>query len=187
MLRPIAAAFAVMVVSSSIANAQIIYEPVRYQYGEGNHRYYYGGNDPLVLEMAERQRCLDEMTDYPYGSDRHTDAYLHYRLIGRLERVYSDCVPYVNARVYGYRPVDAANDAYRNVPTYFRKADLMRAAVVMPDGTSVVAAQARPVVVYDDDDHRAVTRPAIRPRAIIKIIPRSKPKTSDKQLTASAN
>jgi hypothetical protein len=186
MLRQIAAAVAVIVVSSSFANAQTIYAPVQYQYGEGNHRYYYGGSDPAVLEMAERQRCLDEMTDFRYGTDRYNAAYVHYRLVGRLERVYSDCVPYVNARIYGYRAVDAANDAYKNVPTYFRKADLLRAAVAMPDGTNVVGAQAQPVA-GDYDDRHAVTRPAIRPRAIIKIIPRSKPKTSDKQLTASAN
>ena len=186
MLRPFAATFAVLFVSSaSLVNAQTIYEPVRYQYGEGNHRYYYGGSDPAIFDLAERQRCLDEMTDYRYGTDRYNAAYMHYRLIGRLDRVYSDCAPYVNARIYGYLPVDARNDAYANVPTYFRKADLMRAAVLLPDGTNVVPAQAQPVS-EERYEARAVTQPVARPKAII-IIPRSKPKTSDKQQTAAAS
>jgi hypothetical protein len=184
MLRPIAAVVVLFAGTSSLVNAQTIYAPVQYQYGQGAHRYYYGGSDPAVFEMAERQRCLDEMSDYRYGTDGYNAAYVHYRLVGRLERVYSDCVPYMNARVYGYRQVDAANDAYANVPTYFRKVDLLRAAVVLPDGSRVVPPQARPVRV-DLDDDSAVTRPVIRPRAII-IIPKSKPKTSDKQQTASA-
>jgi hypothetical protein len=182
MLRSIAAVAVVTLVASSL-NAQTIYAPVQYQYGEGVHKYYYGGSDPAVFAMAERQRQLDEMTDFRYGTDRYNAAYLHYNLIGRLDRVYSDVVPYMNARVFGYRAVDAANDANANVPTFFRKADLLRAATVMPDGSHVVSAQAQPVA--DPVEVRATTRAAIQPRAII-IIPKNKPKTSDKQLTASA-
>jgi hypothetical protein len=184
MLRSLAAAVVLTVCSSSLVNAQTIYAPVQFQYGQGDHRYYYGGNDPAVLAMAERQRCIDEMTDIRPGTDRYNAAYMHYRLVGRLERVYSDCVPYRNARVYGYRAVDAANDAYANVPTYFRKADLLRTAVALPDGSRVVSPQAVPVRFERDADDTAMTQP-IRPRAII-IIPKNKPKTSDKQQTASA-
>ena len=189
MIRSIAAAVAGLLVlggASSQAGAQTIYEPVRYQYGEGEHRYYYGGNDPAVFEMAERRACLDRLSDHPYDSDRHTHAYVHRRLVGRLERVYSDCAPYVNARAYGYLPVDAANEANANVPRFFRMADLDRAAVVQPDGTRVVPAQARPVVT-DDGRHRAAraaTRPAAEPRPII-IIPK-RAKTSHKQVASAA-
>ena len=187
MLRSIAAAAVVVLVgsSSSLVNAQTIYAPVQYQYGEGRHRYYYGGSDPAVLNMAERRRSVDDLSDHPYTSDRYNAAYLHYRLIGQLDRVYSDVVPYTNARVYGYLPVDAANDAYANVPRYFRKADLLRAAVDLPDGSSVVPAQARPVVDLDDVRlRRTATRPVVRPRAIL-IIPK-KAKTSDKSVASAA-
>ena len=52
-------------------------------------------------------------------------GYLHAGLIGRpAEYVYSDCRPGVNVSVYGYTSVDARNEAYANVPTYFRKRDL---------------------------------------------------------------
>src|SRR5687767_8084790 len=110
-MKCLIAAAIVTLVSASFANAQIIYEPVQYQYGEGNHRYYYGGSDAAVFAYAEHQRRLDELTDIPAHSQRYTHAYVHHRLIGQLDRVYSDVVPYTNARVYGYLPVDAANDA----------------------------------------------------------------------------
>ena len=188
MIRSIAVAVAGLLVLgvSSQAGAQTIYEPVQYQYGEGEHRYYYGGNDPAVFEMAERRACLDRLSDHPYDSDHYTHAYIHRRLIGRLERVYSDCAPYVNARAYGYLPVDAANEANANVPRFFRMADLDRAAVVLPDGTRVVPAQAEPVVVERDGGRadRAATRPAAEPRPII-IIPK-KARTSHKQVASAA-
>jgi hypothetical protein len=188
MFRSIAAAVAITVVavSSSSLSAQTIYAPVQHQYGSGDHRYYYGGSDPAVFERAERQRCLDEMTDYPYTSARYNDAYVHFRLLGQLDRVYSDCVPYMNARVFGYLPVDAANDANANVPRYFRKVELLRGAVMMPDGSRVVPAAATPVVTDRDlYGERAATRPVIKPRAII-IIPKKAPKTSDKQVASAA-
>ena len=185
MLRSIAATAVVVFTLSSASLAQTIYAPVQYQYGEGRHRYYYGGSDPSVFAMAERRRALDEFSDYPYSSTRYNYAYLHHRLIGQLDRVYSDVVPYTNARVYGYLPVDAANDAYANVPRYFRKADLLRAAVELPDGSNVVPPQARPVVDENGDRlNRVATKPVVKPRAIL-IIPKKPARTSDK-LVASA-
>ena len=188
MMRSMAAVAGLLVLgASSSAGAQTIYAPVQYQYGEGNNTYYYGGSDPAVHAMAERQACVDRIGDHAYDSDRYTHAYVHRRLVGQLERVYSDCVPYTNARAYGYLPVDAANDANANVPRYFRMRDLRRAAVVQPDGTRVIAAQAQPVPADRDDDDadaRATTRPEIKPKSII-IIPK-KAKTSDKQVASAA-
>src|SRR4051794_9991347 len=118
MIRRMSAFGLVLFVTSGaalLAHGQTIYAPVQYQYGDGANRYYYGGTDPAVFAMADRQRCLDDLTDYPFMSERYTKAYIHRRLIGQLDRVYSDCVPYMNARVYGYLQVDAANQAYANV------------------------------------------------------------------------
>lgn len=182
MLRSIAAVAVVTLFSVSL-HAQTIYAPVQYQYGDGAHKYYYGGNNPAVFALAERQRALDEMSDIRHGTDRYNAAYLHFNLIGQLERVYSDVVPYMNARVFGYHAGDAANDANANVPTYFRKADLLRAATVLPDGSQVISAQAQPIP--GPDEVRVTKRAEVQPRTII-IIPKNKPRTSDKQLTASA-
>jgi hypothetical protein len=184
MFRLIAAAMGMIVLSASLLQAQTIYAPVQYQYGQGEHLYYYGGSNPAVFDLAERQSRLDELSDHRYTSERYNDAYLHHRLIGQLDRVYSDAVPYLNARVFGYLQVDAANEANANVPLYFRKADLLRTAVRQPDGTRVVSAQAHPVMV-DRSEDRAETRPTVRPRAII-IIPKSKPRTSDKLQISAA-
>ncbi len=187
MIRSIAAVAGLLILgSSSDAGAQTIYAPVQYQHGEGAGRYYYGGSDPAVIAMAERRACVDRLGDHAYDSERYTHAYVHRRLIGQLERVYSDCVPGVNARIYGYTAADAANEANANLPRFFRMADLNRAAVVQPDGTRVVAAQAIPVRDAREDDERtgSATQPATRPQPII-IIPR-KAKTSDKQMASLA-
>ena len=186
MFRPIAAATLGVVLAlsaSSSARAQTVYTPVQYQYTGQNYVFYYGGSDPAVFDMAERQRRLHEITDHTYRSDGYNYAYKHRRLIGQLDRVYSDRAPYLNARVFGFLPVDAANEAYANVPRYFRKADLDRAAVRMPDGSWEVPAQARPIAIDDDRDGHAATRPATRPRAII-IIKKAKP--SDKVVASAA-
>jgi hypothetical protein len=160
---------------------------VQYQYGEGDHKYYYGGSDPSLVARAEHRRALDELMDHPYNSDGYNAAYLHLRLIGQLTRVYSDAAPYVNARIYGYLPVDAYNDANRNVPTYFRKADLVRAAAAQADGSRVVSPHAQPVVDERDLREQASGPATIKPRAII-ILPKSKPspKTPDKQVASVA-
>jgi hypothetical protein len=190
MFRPITAAAVVALATlscASSAGAQTIYTPVQYQYGSDQYRYYYGGSDPAVFDRAERQRCLDRMSDYPTTSSRHTYAAVHYRLTNQYDRVYADCVPHMNARVFGYLPVDAANDANANVPTYFRKSDLLRAADVLPDGTRVVPAQAQPVVDVDAvRAERAATQPVIKPRAIIIIPKNAKRTTPDKQVASAA-
>jgi hypothetical protein len=191
MLRSLAAAVVAVVASSSLANAQTIYAPVQYQYGEGRHKYFYGGEDPAVFDRAERQRAFDDLTDIPHTATRYNYAYVHHNLIGQLTRVYSDVVPYMNARVFGYLPVDASNDAYASAPRYFRKADLDRAAVELPDGSRVVPPAARPVVDPDEVAARraaAATRPAAttKPRAIIIIPKGNKAKASDKAPVALA-
>src|SRR2546423_699292 len=49
----LAAAVVVLVVFVSSTSAQIIYEPVRYQYGSGENVYYYGGSDPAMFRYAK--------------------------------------------------------------------------------------------------------------------------------------
>ena len=186
MIRSIAAAVVVVVASSSLANAQTIFAPVQYQYGDREYRYYYGGNDAAVFDRAERTAAVDKLTDIPHTSLRYTDAYVHMNLISQLDRVYSDVIPSLNARTFGYLQRDAANDAYANVPRYFRKADLVAAAVEQSDGSRVISSQAQPVEL--PREARSATRPAseIKPRAII-IIPKgdkAKPKPSDVQQTS---
>jgi hypothetical protein len=170
MIRSIAAALVVVVASSSLAGAQTIYAPVQYQYGVEQYRYYYGGSDAAVFDRADRTMAIDRLTDIPHDSRRYTDAYVHMNLIGQLDRVYSDVIPSLNARTFGYMQRDAANDAYANVPRYFRKAELVAAAVDLPDGSRVISSQAHPVEV--PREARSATRSSeIKPRAII-IIPK---------------
>ena len=96
---------------------------------------------------------------------------MHRRLVGQLDRVYSDDAPYVNARVYGYLPVDAANDANANVPRFFRMADVLRAAVALAGWVTHSLAVCTGVPAATQGANRATSRPAIGPRAII-IIPK---------------
>ena len=49
------ALIAVVLVCSSQSFGQVIYEPVRYQYGEQN-KFYYGGSDARIIRYAEGPR-----------------------------------------------------------------------------------------------------------------------------------
>ena len=152
-----------LLVCCAVANSQIIYEPLQYQY-PGDPSYYYGGDDPSVFEHAERMQCLCRHRSH----DR--DAVFH-DCGKRLPIVYSDCLPYVNAAIYGYTANDARNDASRSVPRYFRKSELLAAAIVLRDGSVIVPAQARPIATIQIKPYR---RPTAEPKPII-IIPRPRP------------
>lgn len=141
---------------ASAASAQVFYLPVQYQYGQGE-RYYYGGSDPAVFASAER-----------------TSAMLRFHRSNNPQpRVYSDLFPYANAAWYGFTPTDARNEAYRNQPRYFRKADLLDHAVEVDGAVYVPPAPPRRYVA----PHVVVPmieapKPAPRPRGVIIIIPK---------------
>ena len=172
---------------SSLATAAVIYEPVQYQYGD-NVRYYYGGNSPRVFAQGERLQSFyyqSGIVQGPYLSHETSGigngygdvnnsggvGYLHFGLIGQAPYVYSDAIPYVNASVYGYTEVDARNDAYANVPRYFRMADLV--GVRDGAGNVIVPAQGLPRGTIDIHPAHPTTQPASRPSAQpILIIPK---------------
>ena len=109
-------------------------------------------------------------------------------LVGRAPKVYTDAAPYVNASLYGYTDGDVRNEANANVPTYFRKRDLLAAAAVQADGTWLVRADAKPATVVRVV-RRAVPATNPTPKAII-IIPKrpaapAAPAASDKSVAAA--
>ena len=171
-----AAAMLLLVVSSS-ASAQVIYEPVQYQHSNGM-TYYYGGNDPGMKHYIEHVKCRNgypsAITGNHYNSLRHTVGQ-----VGEQVYVFSDCLGYRNAAVYGYTSCDARNEANNAVPRYFRKSDLLEAAVPQADGTLHVPASGKSHhrMKHESHHHGATTQPATtQPRAIIRIIPRKAPK-----------
>lgn len=174
-----AAAATLLLVVASSAGAQTIYAPVQYQYTNGV-TYYYGGSDPSMHHYIEHVKCRNgypsEITGNHYNGLRHTLGQ-----IGEQKYVFSDCVPYRNAAVYGYSEQDARNEAYANVATYYTKRDMVNAGVVAADGTLVVPAHGR---AHDalkmhpkmSGGTSATTQPSEpKPRAII-IIPKGAPK-----------
>lgn len=111
------------------ASAAIVYEPVQYQYKSGNKTYYYGGADPAMHRFANR--WVDPRINRDAEGQR-SDKPIY---------VYTDSLPRLNGALFGLRPVDAMNEAYRNMPRYFRKADSLRSARRDETGTIVVPAQ----------------------------------------------
>jgi hypothetical protein len=182
---PALAAVVLSIVASS-ASAQVIYEPVRYQYGE-SLRYYYGGNNPAMFDYADRVICRN---GYPSSmNNSYTSLYSTLGQIGEKKLVLTDCMPLRNAAVFGYSANDARNEAYANVPRYFRKGDLLNAATVAADGTLVVPAQAQPRAMGVARDTRLVTPVEPKPRAILILPKKGLKKDSDAKavnLTASA-
>jgi hypothetical protein len=189
MLRAvIAPAFAAVLlfVLASTASAQTIYEPVQYQYGN-EMKYYYGGNSPSAHAYADRVACRNGYPSH-LSYNGYSSLYGTIGQIGERGLVLSDCLPLRNAAVYGYTDNDARNEAYANVPCYYRKRDILAAGVIASDGTLVVSAQARPreSMVHDT---RIAAPSELKPRAIL-ILPKKAPKQADTKavkMVASAN
>jgi hypothetical protein len=187
----VVAAFVSVCALAPAAFGQIIYENVRYQYVSGSGQtYYYGGQEPRTFYWAELQSHLDVagFNRYRYGAfsggDRLGDGRLN-----QLPPVYSDYVPYRDARRWGFTADDARNQAVRSAPLYFRKSDLLRAAEIQPDGSVLVPSHPQMVVVVDRNVRRgdgdATTRPATRTTGKVLIIPKRKLEKSDKPVVAS--
>jgi hypothetical protein len=178
-----AAVCALVALGSSSASAQIIYEPVQYQY-QASQFYYYGGSDPRVHEYAASPvggaGRWGRVNGYAFVSG---DIHRHREVVSEPVRVFNDAFPYINVHKYGFTVTDARNEAYSNVPHYFRKVDLLNAAIPV-DRAFVVPAQAQPIRI----DRQTIrwTRPGgatTAPRPLM-IIPRPKPqpKPSDSTL-----
>ena len=191
MLRFVAA-FLLVCALAPAAFGQIIYENVRYQYvTDSGQTYYYGGQQPRTFHWADRVSEIEALGYNRFGSGPLSggDSIGDGRFSPQPP-VYSDYVPYANARRWGLTAADARNEAYRSAPLYFRKRDLLRAAVAQPDGSVVVPSHPKLVIIVDrsarqdngNDNGGATTRPTT---GKILIIPKPKPATSDKPIVAS--
>jgi len=159
---------------ASSASAQVIYEPVQYQYEAGGQHYYYGGTNPEIHRWAQtpvggagRWGRTNGLAFVSGDIDRNRAVREE-----NTVRAFTDAMPFVNAHVYGFTATDARNEAYFNVPLYFRKGDLLNAAVRVDGGAYVVPAQAQPIRIERDASGRpraATTAP--RP---VMIIPKDK-------------
>jgi hypothetical protein len=166
--RLAAAAFGLVASLGLSASAQVIYEPVQYQYQYNGCTFYYGGHDPHVFDHVARD--IERTSYQSLATSVHVRPHL---------RVYSDNIPFQNladnsySSYRSYSAADAQNEANANVPLYFRKSDLLRAAQPDVDGTFVVPAHAQPPMDVDIRVPAAV-RSATRPtaRGTILIIPR---------------
>jgi len=127
MPRLIAACVLVLVAVYS-ASAQVIYDPVKYQYG-GQTPFYYGGSDPDVFRFAHREYAEAHDGFFAGVGDIST-----YREVTSVRpHVYVDHLPRTDASIYGYTANDARNAAYQNATRYFCKRDVLAQATV--DGT----------------------------------------------------
>jgi hypothetical protein len=186
-MRRFAALFALCAFVST-ASAQVYYEPIQYQYGNQSNVYYYGGSDPRVHYFAQFPIGGAERFGRAGGWNFASgDTRVHREVRSEPTRVFTDSLPfrYDNATFAGFTVNDARNDAYFNAPTYFRKSELLNAAVQLENGAWVVPAQAQPLVP-DRDGARSAPRPTTEPRPLM-IIPKDKlqqPK-SDKVFAAN--
>jgi hypothetical protein len=159
---------------ASSASAQIIYEPVQYQYRAEGTIYYYGGSNPYVHEYAAEpitaSRTWGRVNGLAFGAG---DLRVSREVTNEPERVFTDGYRYglINARLVGYTPDDARNEAMANQPRYFVKRDLLASAARGWDGAWYVPAHAPTVSVYKSSGLRLDATPKAMPRPLM-IIPR---------------
>ncbi len=138
MLRHVAVALGLLV--SSSAFAQVIYLPVQSQYHTpSGETYYYGGADLRVHAMARHHGC----PSYGYANNLHRfdggNSFGQPSPMYNRDAVYSDCAAFgQDVSRLGYSAIDAQNEANANAARYFRKADLLNNAIVLPDGSRIV-------------------------------------------------
>jgi hypothetical protein len=153
MFRPIVAA-ALFSVFPAVASAAIVFEPVQYQYRnpvQDRPAFYYGGSNPaaFIAGVIHQQRYAmgaNPVQDIGFRNQwvgPLTDDLLHHSAWGSFTVTYSDLLPPgMNAFPLGLTPDDARNDAYNNVPRYFRKRDLLGSAVRLSNRQVAIPAQA---------------------------------------------
>jgi hypothetical protein len=96
----------VFMLMGSAASAQVIYEPIHYQYSDGHRVFYYGGSNPQTIARGCVNDWLARGSPLPPA-------------------VYIDALPLWNAAWFGYTPDDAHNAARLAMPRYFDKRDLL--------------------------------------------------------------
>jgi len=153
MFRPIFAACVLSLVPA-IASAAIVFEPVQYQYRapvQDRPAFYYGGSNPaaFMAGVVHQQRYLignNPVHDEgfrPSWFGPLTDNLLTHGAWGNFAVTYSDLLPPgMNGYALGLMPDDVRNEAYGNVPRYFRKRDLMGSAMLVSPHVAVIPAQA---------------------------------------------
>lgn len=142
MLR-IALALCALLLACQGVTAQVIYSPVEFQHRAGT-LFYYAGSDPGVLSRASHPmtsgRTFGRVNGWAFASG---SIHTHREVACEPTRIYTDAIPNQNARIYGYTVADVQNEAYRAVPRYFRKSELLKDAVVRADGAIEVPAVPR--------------------------------------------
>ena len=149
------------------ASAQVFYEPVQYQFGSGNGIFYYGGHDPRVIDDAKtliRSREYSSVVRSRHVTDQchvYSDSFHAYEVAEGTYTGYSTLT--VN---------DARNEANQNVPRYFRKKELLNAAVATEDGSWTVPAHAQPVYDIKVVKPFGTNMGPVAPKGTILIVPR---------------
>lgn len=130
----------VVVLCAASSFAQVIYEPVQYQYKTGGRTYYYGGADPRVHQSAAWPSVPGVDWGRSNGLAFHS-ANVHTSRQVRTERprVFTDALPLRNAWIHGFTANDARMEAMNNVPLYWRKRDMTNAAIPLDRGHVVPA------------------------------------------------
>jgi hypothetical protein len=173
----LALASLVLSAGASAASAQVIYQPVTYQWQSpnGGGHYYYGGTNPHVHAHANANSLVPGYGRTGGYAFQSGDYQVHREVVTEPTRIYSDAVSYShnNARFYGMRIHNAANEANANAATYFRKADLEKNAILQDDGTWLVPA-------YNIRRSHVSIRPYVKPADTNRVMNTTKPKAEPK-------
>ena len=180
--------------AGSVASGQVIYEPVQHQYGT----VYYGGTNPALIATA-KQTCADDLgaAGLPY----YYRSFGYIPLPGTLyagvgnkvvdERLLALC-DRGNFYCLGCTADEARNQAYANVPRYFRKGDLL-ATGIETEGVVIVPAtpprrgriEIKPYApTAPTNPPSTLTAPATQPAPIL-IIPKNGLAPVDRPLMAA--
>src|SRR5687768_17150536 len=175
----------------SSGSAQVFYEPLAVNTDDARGHYRAAATVPETRHAHEDDGApaSPEQLAYEEGCaarNAYIDSLTYRYLTEHLDHVY--CIPHLEAEVQEYMNSihyegedltpenEYEDDPYglmaERMPHYFRKSELMRAAIVQADGSRVVAADAVPVAAPKGDrDVAEKPNPDDQPKRII-IIPK---------------
>ena len=151
----------------SSGSAQVLYEPVQYQYHFASSSFYYGGTEARVFRYAAAAIQARDYSSVARTIHAVCRGYV-YSGAGALGNGFEN----VHTGYRSFTANDARNEAYASLPRYFRKRDLLAAAIPVEDGTWIVPAQLKPRMEIRVVRPFAVDAAPVVPKGTILILPR---------------
>lgn len=169
MPKSIALATLALASLTTVATAQVIYEPVAVQHG-GQNTYYYAGTDTRIHDAAAFPSAPGA-TWGRFGGYAFVNA--RRAVVQRIPRIFTDAFGTFDARVYGMTIDDVVNEANARLPRYFSKRDILNSGTQEGSATIVSPYATQPETATKGSIIIKPSSPPLFRRGPVLVVPKS--------------